>query len=170
MPESGPEVALVIERLIVAGVAATTVALADVRPRLDLTFAQWRALLIVGRASDGLTVSEVARRIGTTLPATSRQLRRLEGRGLLALATDDIDRRATRARITPDGEEWRRAILDHRRQSIAAALPTSDPSADSGAWLAELADRLDEVAGRRAARASRAAPTPTDAEATAAVR
>lgn len=108
-----------LERIVLAGVAITTRALSDASPGFDLTFPQWRALLVVGERPEGTTVSEVARRIGVTLPATSRQLRRLERRGLVSLRQDERDRRAARVRLTAEGLATRAAILAFRRRRIA---------------------------------------------------
>lgn len=110
-----------LERIVLAGVAITTRALSEAKAGLDLTFPQWRVLVVLGEERDGATVSEVAARIGVTLPATSRQLRRLARRGLVTVDRDDRDRRAARARLTVDGQATRRAILDYRRRRIAAA-------------------------------------------------
>lgn len=108
-----------LERIVLAGVAITTRALTEASPGFDLTFPQWRALLVVGERPDGTTVSEVARRIGVTLPATSRQLRRLERRGLVSLRRDERDRRAARVQLTAAGLATRGAILAFRRRRIA---------------------------------------------------
>ena len=64
--------------LVIAGVALTSVAISGARPGFDLTFPQWRVLVVLGEATDGARIGTVARRVGVTLPATSRQLRRLE--------------------------------------------------------------------------------------------
>lgn len=107
-----------LERLSVGAVGVTTRALAEATPGFEMTFPQWRALLIVGATQDGARVSEIAGRVGVTLPATSRLLRRLERRGLLALATDPDDRRATRARLTEAGQATRDGILAYRRRML----------------------------------------------------
>lgn len=115
-----------LERIAVGAVGLTTRALARADAGLELTFPQWRALLVLGENPEGARIGEVAARVGATLPATSRLLRRLERRGLTALAIDDTDRRATRARLTPHGQDVRARILDHRRvaiREIARALP-----------------------------------------------
>lgn len=108
-----------LERIVLAGVAITTRALSEASPGFDLTFPQWRALVVVGERHEGARVSEIARRIGVTLPATSRQLRRLERRGLVSLRRDERDRRAARVRLTADGLATRSAIFDFRRRMIA---------------------------------------------------
>ncbi len=112
------ELADLLERLSVGAVGVTTRALAEATPGFEMTFPQWRAILIIGATQDGARVSEVAGRVGVTLPATGRLLRRLERRGLLALATDPNDRRATRARLTEPGRTTRDAILAYRGRML----------------------------------------------------
>jgi DNA-binding MarR family transcriptional regulator len=127
-----------LERIAIGAVALTTRALTMAGTDFELTFPQWRAILVVGEDPDGARVGEVASRVGVTLPATSRLLRRLERRGLTTLATDDVDRRATRVRLTARGRDIRSAILAHRQsalQEIAERLPEPE--------------RLDLAAGLR---------------------
>jgi DNA-binding MarR family transcriptional regulator len=114
-----------LERIAVGAVGLTTRALAQAGTGFELTFPQWRALLVLGEDADGARVGEVATRVGVTVPATSRLLRRLERRGLTTLSVDEQDRRATRARLTDRGRSVRAAILDHRRaalREVASAL------------------------------------------------
>ena len=118
-----------LERIAVGAVGLTTRALAQADTGFELTFPQWRALLVLGEQADGARIGEVAARVGGTLPATSRLLRRLERRGLTALSLDELDRRATRARLTDHGRTVRETILAHRRaalREIAAGLPQSE--------------------------------------------
>lgn len=118
-----------LEELVRAAVAITSRALTEATPALDLTFPQWRALLVVGDHDDGATVSEVSTRVGVTIPATSRQLRRLARRGLIEMSRDERDRRATRARLTADGLGALNAILGYRRRligSIASNVAVAD--------------------------------------------
>ncbi len=107
-----------LERIAVGAVGLTTLALAQADAGFELTFPQWRALLVLGERSDGARIGEVAARVGVTLPATSRLLRRLERRGLTILSVDESDRRATRARLTGRGRTVRLAILAHRRAAL----------------------------------------------------
>jgi len=136
---------LVLERIAMGAVALTGRALARRLPGLDLTLPQWRAFLIVGESPDGTRVGRVAARVGVTLPATSRLLRRLERRGLLSLSEDAEDRRATRVRLTAEGDQARAAILADRRaalREIGAALEGHAPgSLDE--TLEQLAAELD---------------------------
>ena len=124
-----PTIADLLEQIIFAGVALTAVAIDAAQSDFDLTFPQWRVLVVLGTSSAGLRISEVARRVGVTLPATSRQLRRLERRGLITVSREDDDRRASRVRLTPAGLEAHDAIITYRRASIAtiAAPLEGDP-------------------------------------------
>ena len=132
-----------IERLVLAGIAITTRALAEASPAVDLTFPQWRVLLIVGEEAAGATVSEVASRIGVTVPATSRQLRRMAQRGLVSIGRDEADHRAVRARLTTDGLAMRTAILSYRRQRIVETVGRVRLSAGTRRDLALLADAFE---------------------------
>src|SRR3954451_12948193 len=120
-----------------------------------MTFPQWRALLILGAAQDGARVSEVAARVGVTLPATGRLLRRLERRGLLALETDPDDRRATRARLTERGQATRDAILAYRRGMLIeiARAVTLPGRGDLARGLVAIATELGRYACPRSSRA-----------------
>ncbi len=140
---TGPSFADLLERLFVAGVAITTRALSEATPDLDLTFPQWRVLLIVGEGGDGATVSEVAVRVGVTVPATSRQLRRLAGRGLLVISRDARDRRAARARLTVRGSAVRDQILGDRHRRIAATATGIRVSRATLVELQRVADAFD---------------------------
>jgi DNA-binding MarR family transcriptional regulator len=115
-----------IELIVVGAVGLTSRALVEAAPDAELTFPQWRALVVVGGSEDGVRVGHVAERVGITSPATGRLLKRMQQRGLLTLDTDERDRRATLARLTPQGERIRVAIVAYRRralQSIADGVP-----------------------------------------------
>jgi DNA-binding MarR family transcriptional regulator len=139
-----PKLARLLERIVLAGVGLTTRALEEAAPGIDLTFPQWRVLLVLGESADGATVSEVAGRISVTLPATSRQLRRLARRGLLEVGPDARDRRAVRARLTADGLAARARILRFRRRRIEERAAQMRVSASTLAELADIADALDQ--------------------------
>ncbi len=117
-----------LERIAVGTVGLTTRALAHADAGFELTFPQWRALLVLGENEDGARVGEMATRVGVTVPATSRLLRRLERRGLTTLSMDEQDRRATRARLTDRGRSVRAAILGHRLAALReVAFALRDP-------------------------------------------
>jgi DNA-binding MarR family transcriptional regulator len=114
-----------LERIAIGAVGVTTRALEQAAPGVDLTFSQWRALLILGEPDNGMRVGELAARVGVTLPATSRLLRRLERRDLVDLTPDETDRRATRARLAARGHEVRDAILAFRRAALGEIAEAS---------------------------------------------
>ena len=137
-----------LERIAVGSVGLTTRALAGADAGIELTFPQWRVLLVLGEGEDGARIGEVAARVGVTLPATSRLLRRLERRGLTTLTVDEQDRRATRARLTDHGRAVRAAILDHRRtalRDVVSAIPAAQRR-DLGSRLRAIADGLERFA------------------------
>lgn len=134
-----------LERLVFAGVALTSRALAEATPGLELTVPQWRALVVLGDTSDGARVSEVATRVGGSLPGTSRLLRRLERRGLVSAQQDEADHRATRVRLTPEGESVRNAIFEYRRRVIRRAARAASPSPELSGELERLATAVGEL-------------------------
>ncbi|HEY4228276.1 MAG TPA: MarR family transcriptional regulator [Candidatus Limnocylindrales bacterium] len=139
-----PNLTELIEQIVLAGVALTTRALSDAAPGWDLTFPQWRVLVVLGEQPDGATVSEVAGRIGVTVPATSRQLRRLATRGLIEIRPDVFDRRAARARLTDTGQRTREAILTYRRAEISVVASRITVSKPTLHELAAIADALGD--------------------------
>jgi DNA-binding MarR family transcriptional regulator len=134
-----------LERIIVAGVAITTVALVEAAPGLELTFQRWRVLMVLGQTPDGATISDVAERVGVTVPATGRLLRRLELRGLVSMGVDERDRRAVRARLTPVGRSTREAIVSYRIHLLHGMLSRVDLPVALAGTLSRIADALDEA-------------------------
>lgn len=60
-----------------------------------------------GRETDGIAVSDLARALHSSMPATSRLLGTLEKRGLIMRRQDSADRRKTRVTLTDAGERER---------------------------------------------------------------
>jgi DNA-binding MarR family transcriptional regulator len=133
-----------------AGVAVTTVALAKAQPGVEFNFTQWRVLVVLGNAGSGITMTQVAERIGVTLPATTRQLRRLAARGFVLLEPDPIDRRALRVRLSEAGRAARQSILAYRRAEIARASEGLSVSPETQAELVRIADRFRDILSRQA--------------------
>ena len=151
IPSAADALAEYLERIAVGAVGLTTRALAQSGAGFELTFPQWRALLVLGEGDDGARIGEVAARVGVTLPATSRLLRRLERRGLVSHAVDELDRRATRARLTDRGGAVRAAILAYRQaalREVVATLAGPDRS-DLESGLRAIAAELERFARRR---------------------
>ena len=137
-----------LERVVIGAVGLTTRALAEAAPGTDLTFPQWRALLILGEDADGARVGQVAARVGVTLPATSRLLRRLAARGMVTLVADEQDHRATRAQLTDAGAAVRASILRYRLDALreVAAAMDGQTARPFGTTVAALADALGAFA------------------------
>jgi DNA-binding MarR family transcriptional regulator len=116
-----------LEAVTFGAVAVTTRALATTG--LELTFAQWRVLVIVGEGDAGAAVSDIATRLGSELSPASRLVGRMARRGFVTLVKDDLDRRVTRVTLTSAGSALRQAVLERRlallREILAAAGPVS---------------------------------------------
>jgi DNA-binding MarR family transcriptional regulator len=131
-----------LEQISVAAVAITTRALSEASPGFDLTFPQWRSLLVVGEHVDGARLSDVAGRVGVTLPATSRHLQRLARRGLVEIGPDLLDRRASRVRLTPHGAAVRFRLVEFRRELLATSIASLSVSDETLRELAAVAASL----------------------------
>jgi MarR family transcriptional regulator, organic hydroperoxide resistance regulator len=114
-----------LEAIALGSIAVTTRALATVG--VELTFAQWRVLVIVGGDSDGVTVTEIATRLGGEISPVSRLISRLGRRGFVNARKDDRDRRVTRVTLTDAGRELRETVLERRRELLAEVLTEVGP-------------------------------------------
>lgn len=138
-----PAVAESLERIVFASVALTTVAFSQAQPAFELNFPQWRVLVVLGAASESVRISEVARLVGVTLPATSRQLRRLERKGLVTVRRDERDGRASLASLTPVGRAARASIIEYRRARIVEAAAPFESNTSLRQELHRIADALE---------------------------
>ena len=137
-----------LERIAVSAVGLTTRALGQAETGFELTFPQWRAILVVGEDEEGTRIGAVATRVGVTLPATSRLLRRLERRGLMGLESDELDRRAMRARLTARGHAVRQTILAYRQTRLGEVVDSlpEDGQLDLATGLRAIANELERFA------------------------
>ena len=126
----------ILEQVVTASVAVTGRALVDVAA--DLTFLQWRVLVVVGAGRHGTAVSEIARQLGSKLPATSRLVGRLRQRGLLTAAKDPVDARVTIVRLSDQGGDVRRRIVNRRRQLLRSVANASGLTAEDHPLLERL--------------------------------
>lgn len=126
-----------LERVVMSAVAIT--ARATVAIDADLTFAQWRVLLVVGEQPAGQPIGDVAIRVGARPSAASRLIGRMKRRGLLQGTKDDPDRRVTRVRLTRVGRDLRRRILQVRRSDLRAVIESASLTPSDTEAIAKLA-------------------------------
>ena len=127
-----------LETIAVGSVAVTNAALETAGGRA-LSVEQWRAILLVGDDRGGRRISEVARLVSVTVPATSRLLRRLALRGLVSLDPDPRDARATICRLTDRGVQLRRTVLRDRRKLLREIATRAGLDARDEAAMTRLA-------------------------------
>jgi DNA-binding MarR family transcriptional regulator len=114
-----------LEAVAFGSVAVTSRAIAAVG--LELTFAQWRVLVVVGEKPSGATVTEIAARLGAEVSPVSRLVSRLVRRGVVTVVKDEQDRRVTRVTVSDAGREIREAVIERRRELLAEVLAAAGP-------------------------------------------
>jgi DNA-binding MarR family transcriptional regulator len=115
-----------LEAVAFGSVAVTSRALATVG--LELTFAQWRVLVVAGeKPEEGATVTEIADRLGAEISPVSRLVSRLARRGLVTAYKDDRDRRVTRVTVSDAGREIRDTVMTRRRELLSEVLAAAGP-------------------------------------------
>ena len=120
-----------LEALTVGAVAVTSLALEQAS--VELTFAQWRVLMVLADEPDGATVSAIAARIGSANSPASRLIERMRLRGLVETGKDELDRRATRVRLAEEGGRVRERVVVRRRgllREVLAPLGGLSPEAE----------------------------------------
>ncbi len=137
-PHPHPELLALLERIVVGSVSVTARAVADAAPELSLL--QWRVLVVLAGQPDGATVTEVAERIGSRLPATSRLLGRLRRRDLVAMRKDHPDARVTTVLLTGEGQSLWERVAGRRREDLEVAIAAAQLEDADNAVLARLAE------------------------------
>lgn len=137
---STPDHLPLLERIVIGSVGVTARAVADAAP--ELTLIQWRVLVVLAEDPGGATVSEVAERIGSRLPAASRLLGRMQRRGLVATRKDHPDARVTTVVLAPEGESLWRRVVERRRLDLDAVMGSARLTPDDGDLLGRLARAL----------------------------
>ena len=114
-----------LESLAIGSVAVTTLALTQAG--VELTFAQWRVLMVVADGADGATVSEISAAIGSATSPASRLVTRMRDRGLVLTQKDAHDHRATRVHLSERGGAVRDRVVARRRELLASTLERLPP-------------------------------------------
>lgn len=110
-----------LDRLAVALVAATNTAIGQVGAG-ELSFPQWRLLMVLGESADPLRLRQVAGLVSASMPSASRLVDRMERRGLVSSERDPTDGRGRRVALTDRGEEVRSMVIARRRSLIEKGL------------------------------------------------
>lgn len=133
-----------LESIVVGAVAITARAIAE--SGADLTFAQWRVVLVVGERPDGVTISDVATRLGAHQSPASRLVSRLRHRGVVQSHRDARDARVVWVTLTDSGRDLRSRVLERRRHALADILTGASPGPGDKPVLADLARAFLAVA------------------------
>ncbi len=134
----------VIERLVVGSVAITARAIAAADA--ELTFMQWRVLLVVGEHAEGQAVGEIAARIGAHASPASRVVSRLKRRGLVSTDKGELDKRVVCVRLTEAGRDLRARVLELRGQDIGRLIAAASMTPAEAAAIAKLARSFEPFA------------------------
>ncbi len=137
---TAPTYADSLERLTFASVALTTHVLEEVAGS-ELTLLGWRVLVVVGEASDGIRLSELAERLRISRPSATKLIQRLQRRGYIEASRDRADARGRRLQLTAPGSDLRETVLRRRRELLLEAVAAELP-ADLETGLRVIADRL----------------------------
>jgi DNA-binding MarR family transcriptional regulator len=133
----------ILERVVVGSVAIT--ARAITAAEADLTVLQWRVLLVVGEPAEGVTVGEIATRIGAHASPASRIVSRLRRRGLVQAVRDASDARVVRVTLTDSGRALRRRVLEQRSRDLSAVVAgasLTSEQVEAVGWLARAFERF----------------------------
>ncbi|MCJ2015245.1 MarR family winged helix-turn-helix transcriptional regulator [Methylobacterium sp. J-076] len=93
--------------------------------RLGLTYPQYLVLLVLWE-QDGVTVSEIGRRLRLDSGTLTPVLKRLEGAGFLRRTRRQSDEREVEIALTPQGQDLR-AEAAAVRESVMCQLEMSEP-------------------------------------------
>jgi len=110
---------------------------------LELTFTQFKAVMLLAHEPEALSVKDVSERLGISFPAASRAVEPLVRRGIVERAEDPVDRRVKRVRTTKSGDRLVERLIATRIKSFEAML-----DGFSATERRKLGDALDEILAR----------------------
>ena len=110
---------------------------------LELTFTQFKALMLLAHEPEELSVKDVSERLGISFPAASRAVEPLVKRGIVERADDPLDRRVKRVRTTRQGDRLVERLIATRIKSFEQLL-----DGFSVTERRKLGDALDEILAR----------------------
>lgn len=110
---------------------------------LELTFTQFKILMLVAHEPAELSVKDVSDRLGISFPAASRAVEPLVQRGIVERVEDPLDRRVKRVLTTKDGDRLVERLIATRIKSFEQML-----DGFSVTERRKLGDALDEILAR----------------------
>lgn len=110
-----------LDRLAVELVGATNAAISEVGAG-DLSFPQWRLLMVLGGSEGPLRLRDIAGRVSASMPSASRLVERMHRRGFVSSERDPKDGRGRLVSLTVRGEEVRTLVIARRRSMIEEGL------------------------------------------------
>ncbi len=123
---------------------------------LDLTMPQFKLLLLIA-SRKGLTVGDLAQRLGVTPPTVTIMLDRLVEHGLVRREDDPVDRRLVIACITASGLRLLQRLNVHADTEITECIGDLSPE-DLRSLLTGLEALHRSWAARQAAQSARSDP------------
>ena len=110
---------------------------------LELTFTQFKTLMLLAHEPEVLSVKDVSDRLGISFPAASRAVEPLVQRGIVERTEDPLDRRVKRVRTTKEGDRLVERLIATRIKSFERLL-----EGFSVTERRKLGDALDEILAR----------------------
>jgi DNA-binding MarR family transcriptional regulator len=130
-----------LNRLAAELVSMTNAAIASAGEG-DLSFSQWRLLVVLGSETRPMRLHEVSARVSVSMSSASRLVARMERRGLVSSSRDPVDGRGRLVALTDDGRSVRDRVIGWRRAMLAEKLATVPMSAVVVDGLTEIVDGL----------------------------
>ncbi|MET0862958.1 MAG: MarR family transcriptional regulator [Nakamurella sp.] len=95
----------------------------------DLSFSQFRSLLILSQESEPAPIHEIAEKLRLSVAATGRNLDRLVREGLVDRQEDEFDRRIKRISLSSSGRDLITGFHEQRRAHVLSFIRALDPDA-----------------------------------------
>ena len=94
----------------------------------DLSFSQFRSLLILSQAQDPLPIHELAEKLRLSVAATGRAVERLVKEGFVERQEDELDRRIKRISLSVNRADLVAAFHQSKRTQALTFIDSLDPA------------------------------------------
>lgn len=116
----------------------------------ELSLSQLKAMHALFDCEEELSLKEIAERLGLSLPAVSRSVEAMVGRGLLTRTEDTDDRRVKRVGLTAEGSRLVQGLIAVRVAGLQGFVDSlSDAEREALAGALELLVRRPEISSLR---------------------